>query len=52
MELMEKVSPKFCSKLPDWLAWNQYWSWFRYAYEVMVVNQWKDVGSDHEDEMG
>lgn len=27
--------------------WNQYWSWFRYAYEVMVVNQWKDVGSNN-----
>ena len=24
--------------------WNQYWSWFRYAYEVMVINQWKGVG--------
>ena len=23
--------------------WNQYWSWFRYSYELMVVNQWRDV---------
>ena len=31
------------SKLPGWLKWNQYCSWFRYAFEIGIVNQWKGV---------
>ena len=42
---MTAQTPKYFSQLPDWLMWIQYGSWFRYGYEIMVVNQWKDVGS-------
>jgi ATP-binding cassette, subfamily G (WHITE), eye pigment precursor transporter len=28
------------STLPPWLSWLQYLSWFRYGYEIFLVNQW------------
>jgi ATP-binding cassette, subfamily G (WHITE), eye pigment precursor transporter len=26
--------------VPSWLSWMQYLSWFRYSYELLLVNQW------------
>ena len=30
------------SSIPDWLAWLEYLSWFRYAYNLMAVVIWSD----------
>lgn len=29
--------------LPVWLAWTQYISPFRYAFEAMTINQWAPI---------
>ena len=31
--------------LPSFLVWAQWLSWYRYAYEILVVNQWDGVDS-------
>jgi len=33
----------FFSKVPGWLSWLQYVSWFLYANELLNINQWEDV---------
>ena len=35
----------FNSTIPDWLVWLKYLSWFNYAFEVLVVNQWDGYGN-------
>ena len=35
----------YCSTLPGFVSWVQYTSWYRYGNEILVVNQWKDVGN-------
>ena len=34
----------FCRSLPSFLAWAQWLSWYRYAYEILIVNQWEGFG--------
>ena len=29
--------------MPDYLSWIEYISWFRYSFEIAVVNQWDGV---------
>ena len=31
--------------IPDFLAWCKYISWFYYAYESVLINQWKDIAN-------
>ncbi|XP_044178939.1 protein white-like isoform X3 [Acropora millepora] len=31
--------------IPKWLSWVQRISWFSYAYEALVVNQWDNYGN-------
>ncbi|TKR76842.1 hypothetical protein L596_017920 [Steinernema carpocapsae] len=32
-------------KLPTWISWVQYGSWFRYGFEGFVINQWTNVST-------
>ena len=27
--------------IPAWLSWIEYISWFKYANEALIINQWK-----------
>ena len=31
--------------LPSFLAWAQWLSWYRYSYEILIVNQWDGFGN-------
>ncbi|GFS00561.1 ABC transmembrane transporter white [Elysia marginata] len=31
-------------KIPDYLKWLEYMSWFRHASQLLMVNQWDDLG--------
>lgn len=31
------------SSVPVYFVWLKYLSWMRYAYEILVVNQWRNV---------
>ncbi|CAJ0579821.1 unnamed protein product, partial [Mesorhabditis spiculigera] len=35
------------SVMPDWSRWIQYLSWFRYAYEALIVNEWSNPIYSH-----
>ncbi|KAG1709784.1 Protein white [Nymphon striatum] len=31
--------------IPVYFVWLKYLSWFNYAYEIMIVNQWSNIGN-------
>ena len=31
------------SSLPSFLVWAQWLSWYRYSYEILIVNQWSGI---------
>ena len=31
--------------VPVWLSWLQKLSWFHYAFEALLINQWSDVAA-------
>ena len=31
--------------IPKWLSWLQYVSWYNYAFEALLVNQWEGYGN-------
>ncbi|KAL5007661.1 hypothetical protein ScPMuIL_016467 [Solemya velum] len=33
------------ASVPDYFIWLEYLSWYKYANELLIVNQWKDVDS-------
>ncbi|KAE9553739.1 hypothetical protein FO519_003049 [Halicephalobus sp. NKZ332] len=31
------------AELPGFISWTQYFSWFKYGFEAMMINQWRGV---------